>query len=146
LSAWDLKAARQLAVDAGASRASGLQILVATLDRPQATELLALFAMEPGQLRAGAEFLGSHGADDRDAEEQVVDLARTEAGRLGHADAGPEHLLLAIARRGDAVAAGMILSSVGLTGRGRWSSPPLPSSACCCWSAGTHGCSRCGRS
>src|SRR4051812_29821858 len=96
-----MRAARQAAADAGWERADGLQVLGATLDYREVTDLLALFSVDPGKLREGATFFATHGgtAIEPDSESRIVDLAREEAGTLGHQETGPAHLVLGIARQ-----------------------------------------------
>ena len=108
--------ARGTAGEHGRKGAALVDILIALLDSQQAVRLLEQFEPEPEKVRRAALFLTQHGAarHDPDAEERIVHLARSEAGRMGHGETGPEHLVLALAREAGSLAGG-ILESIGLT-------------------------------
>lgn len=111
-----LDRARGLARERGSDRAETVDVLLALLESPQAVRLLELFGGEPEPLRAGLTFILQRPAwqTDADAEDRTVDLARAEADRLGQAEAGSEHLLLALVREPGSVASGL-LYSMGMT-------------------------------
>jgi ATP-dependent Clp protease ATP-binding subunit ClpA len=112
-----MQAARQAAVDAGAVRANGPQILIATLGYPRAGALLELFAVDPATVRSGAQFIGAAlgaGAIEDDSEERTIELAMAEARALAHAETGIEHVLLGIAAQVDSAGAA-ILAAVNVT-------------------------------
>jgi len=113
-----LARARALAARAGGQPMLPTDLLVALLDpETDAVRVLELFAIDAERVRRPIEFLGSRMPPwivDPDIELRTVERARSEAAGLGHAAAGSEHLLLALAGESDTIAAG-ILQSLGFT-------------------------------
>ena len=111
-----LDRAREAARGRGVEDPEGPDVLVALLDSEEATRMLELFDDQPAKLGAALQFMtrGALMQADGDAEQRIVDLARAEAGRLGHQETGADHLLLALVRESGSVAGGL-LSSLGIT-------------------------------
>ena len=96
-----LRRAREVAEEHGRSHATLVDILMGLLDSQQALRLLEQFEAEPEKVRAAVLFMEGRVAwpAEPDAEERTIDLARSESGRLGQGETGPEHLVLALAHR-----------------------------------------------
>ena len=110
-----MRRARATAVDRGLERADPIDVLVGLLgDDSAAIRVLEMFQTVPDMIRTAATFLSAATWPDADAEDRIVDLARTEAARLGQDTAGSEHLLLALLRQPNSIAGG-VLSSLGVT-------------------------------
>ncbi len=110
-----LRRARTVGSERGLARAELSDILVALMDDTGVVRLIELFEVEPDKIRTATTFRtqGPTWLTDADAEERTVDLARTEATRLGQDEAGSEHLLLALLRQSNSVPGG-ILESLGM--------------------------------
>jgi hypothetical protein len=113
-----LARARELAGQAGGRAMLPADLLVALLDLGSgAVRVLELFAVDVERVRRPIEFFGSRMPPwivDPGIELPTVERARSEAAGLGHAEAGSEHLLLALAGQSDTIEAG-ILQSLGFT-------------------------------
>lgn len=111
-----LDRARDDARRRGIEHLEGPDVLVALLDNDEAIATLELFNDEPAVLGAALELMMRAAVPqiDGDAEQRIVDLARAEAGRLGHDGTGADHLLLALVREPGSLVGGL-LSSFGMT-------------------------------
>ena len=107
--------ARDLALGEGYDRAQPHHILAALLEASSARQVLDLYGLDMAGLRITLEHFSRPAFPlDREAEERVLGLAREEARRLGQHEIGAEHLLLALVRQPDTLAAG-VLGTFGVT-------------------------------
>jgi ATP-dependent Clp protease ATP-binding subunit ClpA len=90
-------------------------------DEGVAAKVLSNFGVDPAKVRSAVEAVIGHGEQDVLGEpgitpraKKVLELSVDEAHRLGHHYIGTEHLLLALIREGESVAAG-VLESLGVT-------------------------------
>jgi ClpA/ClpB-like protein len=111
-----LARAAEMARTRGQEQLEGPDILYVLVDAPEAVRVLELFDHQPEAIRSGIDFmmpaLGFQ--TDADAAQRTIDLARAEAGRLGHDATGADHLLLSLVREQGSMAGGL-LWSFGLT-------------------------------
>ena len=107
--------ARDLALGEGYDRAQPHHILAALLEASTARQVLDLYGLDVAGLRITLEHFSRPAFPlDREAEERTLGLAREEARRLRQRVIGAEHLLLALVRQPDTLAAG-VLGTFGVT-------------------------------